>query len=97
MRLRCASCRDGQFEESRKRRVESRSLLANVSDCQAMVKEMKKNEPLAQFAQDYIWAPTRRQLADPLSKLVAKPLFARFAPRLKGLKPHTEWSSDEDD
>ena len=52
---------------------------------------------IAQFAQDYIWAPTRRQLADPLSKLVAKPLFARFAPRLKGLKPHTEWSSDEDD
>ena len=52
---------------------------------------------IAQFAQDYVWAPTRRQLADPLSKLVAKPLFARFAPRLKGLKPHTEWSSDEDD
>ena len=37
------------------------------------------------------------KLADPLSKLVAKPLFERFAPRMKGLKSHLEWSSDEDD
>ena len=52
---------------------------------------------IAQFMQEYKWAPTRRQLADPLSKLVAKPLFERFAPRMKGLKSHLEWSSDEDD
>ena len=38
----------------------------------------------------------QRQLADPLSKLVAKPLFTRFAPRLKGLKSHSEWSSDDE-
>ena len=51
---------------------------------------------IASFAQDYVWGPTRRQLADPLSKPVAKPLFDRFTPRLKGLKSHNEWSSDDD-
>ena len=51
---------------------------------------------IAQFMQEYVWTPTKRQLADPLSKLVAKPLFTRFAPRLKGLKSHSEWSSDDD-
>ena len=52
---------------------------------------------IALSAQDYVWAQTRRQLADPLSKLVARPLFMRFAPRMKGLKSHTDWSSDDDD
>ena len=52
---------------------------------------------IASNDQEYVWGPTRRQLADPLSKLVARPLHLRFAPRMKGLKPHSEWSSDEDD
>ena len=52
---------------------------------------------IASHIQQYVWRPTKRQLADPLSKLVARPLFLRFAPRMKGLKPHSEWSSDDDD
>ena len=30
------------------------------------------------------------------TKLVAKPLFDRFTPWLKGLKSHVEWSSDNE-